>query len=116
MTTTWHRLTRRDWYATGIDSHDEADCPGPNCPGEVVPPGDTRSDMRDHWMEREQIRKTLTPESRAESLSNLVADVERIQRQIAGEVDDARAASVPWSTIGMALGMSRQAAQQRYGG
>ena len=50
-----------------------------------------------------------------ESMSRVVARRNALDREIAVCVSAARAAGVPWSTIGDALGVSKQAAQQRYG-
>jgi len=114
--TTWHRITRADWYATGIDSHDEATCSDPaTCIGEVIPPGHMRHDLRDHWMRGEQERRGWTSEDRAKRLSDLRAELSRIEAEIASAVSDDRLAGMSWSAIGGALGMTKQAAQQRYG-
>lgn len=59
-------------------------------------------------------------------MTSLNADVARalgsaLRRQLAAERDiqrivyEARMAGVPWSVIGTALGVTKQAAQQRYG-
>lgn len=114
--TTWHRTTRADWYATGIDSHDEADCPDPTtCAGEVIPLGHNRHGLRDSWMRGEAERRGWTVDDRTKRLSDLRADLARIEHDIESAVTDDRLAGVPWSAIGGALGMTRQAAQQRYG-
>lgn len=114
--TTWHRTTRADWYAHGIDSHDESDCADPaTCTGEVVPPGHMRYDLRDSWMRGEQERRGWTVEDRTKRLADLKAELARIEFDIERAVTDDRLAGVAWSAIGGALGMSKQAAQQRYG-
>jgi hypothetical protein len=38
-----------------------------------------------------------------------------VETQMESLVKDAREAGAPWSQIGLALGVSKQAAQQRYG-
>lgn len=116
MTTTWHRITRSDWYANGIDSHDEADCSDPTtCTGQVIPPGHDRYDLRDGWMRSEQMRREATPESRAQELADLTAQALSIQAVIRNKVDDARLGGMSWAEIGRALGMTKQGVQQRYG-
>lgn len=50
-----------------------------------------------------------------DSVSRVVARRNALEREIAVCVSAARAAGVPWSQIGEALGVSKQAAQQRYG-
>jgi hypothetical protein len=50
-----------------------------------------------------------------DSLRRVVARRAALDREIAVCVSAARAAGVPWSMIGDALGTTRQAAQQRYG-
>jgi hypothetical protein len=42
--------------------------------------------------------------------------LEQAERSVAAAVDVARAAGRSWAQIGMILGISRQAAQQRFGG
>jgi hypothetical protein len=120
-TTTWHRMTRETWYRTNIDSHDAADCPydgAPGtlggCEGEEVTPGHPRSDLRDTWMASERDRRSLTPEGRKARLADLAAEATAIQSQIRSEVRDARLAGTSWAVIGSGLGMTRQAAQQRF--
>ena len=114
--TTWHRMTRSDWYASGIDSHDEAACVSPaSCGGEVIPPGHQRHELRDSWMRGEQERREMTPGSRVARLVELRDTLSQIESEIASAVSDDRMAGTPWSAIGGALGMTRQAAQQRYG-
>lgn len=114
--TTWHRIARADWYANGIDSHDEAECPDPTtCTGEVIPPGHMRHDLRDAWMRGERERRNWTTEDRVKRLADLRAEMARIESNIASAVSDDRLAGIAWSAIGSALGMTRQAAQQRYG-
>ena len=116
MTTTWHRITRADLYANGIASHDEADCPDPaTCTGEVIPSGHARYELRDSWMRGEAERRGWTVDDRTKRLADLRAEVSRIEYEIESAVTDDRLAGVPWSAIGGALGMSKQAAQQRYG-
>ena len=50
-----------------------------------------------------------------DSMSRVVARRNALEREVAVCVSAARAAGVPWSKIGDALGVSKQAAQQRYG-
>lgn len=50
-----------------------------------------------------------------DTVSRVVARRNALEREIAVCVSAARAAGVPWSRIGEALGVSKQAAQQRYG-
>lgn len=48
-------------------------------------------------------------------LSQLAEQLRARERQIAAAVQHHRRAGVPWSVIGASLGVSKQAAQQRYG-
>lgn len=50
------------------------------------------------------------------SLGLQKARLQALERDIAVCVSAARAAGVPWSQIGDALGVSKQAVQKRYGG
>jgi hypothetical protein len=50
---------------------------------------------------------------RVRDLAVIRAEMERAEREV---IDDARAAGLSWQQIGVQLGMSRQAAQQRFGG
>lgn len=50
-----------------------------------------------------------------DSMSRVVARRDALEREIAVCVSAARAAGVPWSQIGEALGVSKQAVQKRYG-
>lgn len=50
-----------------------------------------------------------------ESLARAARRARSLETDIAFSVSAARAAGVPWSVIGQALGVSKQAAQQRYG-
>lgn len=49
------------------------------------------------------------------SLARTARRLRSLERDIEFSVSAARAAGVPWSVIGEALGVTRQAAQQRYG-
>lgn len=51
-----------------------------------------------------------------DSLARVAARRRALDREITVSVSAARAAGVPWSQIGHALGVTRQAAQQRYSG
>lgn len=48
------------------------------------------------------------------ALSHLAAIAERVDWALLSIVGEARAAAVPWASIGAALGVSKQAAQQRF--
>jgi hypothetical protein len=50
-----------------------------------------------------------------DQLSRVKAQRDALDREIATCAAAARAAGVPWSQIGAALGTTKQAAQQRYG-
>lgn len=50
-----------------------------------------------------------------ESLGTLAAAALEVADEIAGTVDAARASGATWAAIADHLGVSRQAAQQRYG-
>lgn len=49
------------------------------------------------------------------AITSLVATMEEVERTLAGAIDRARHDGYSWSQIGTALGVSKQAAQQRYG-
>lgn len=115
MTTTWHRITRNDWYANGIDSHDAADCPQPTtCTGEVIDPKHDRYDLRDGWMRKEQERRAATSESRAAGLRELTSKAASIASETRSAVEEARLAGMSWTEIGTALGVSKQAVARKY--
>ena len=48
-------------------------------------------------------------------LNQLAARRAALEAELRAAVSQARAERLPWETIGTALGVSRQAAQQRYG-
>ena len=54
------------------------------------------------------------PESLLAGLSHLAAIGERIEWAMLSLVGESRAAGVSWAAVGAALGVSKQAAQQRF--
>jgi hypothetical protein len=54
------------------------------------------------------------PEALLAGLSHLAAIGERIEWAMLSLVGESRAAGVPWAAVGNALGVSKQAAQQRF--
>jgi hypothetical protein len=54
------------------------------------------------------------PDSLLAALGHLAAIAERIDWAVLSLVGEARANDVPWSQIGASLGVSKQAAQQRF--
>jgi hypothetical protein len=57
---------------------------------------------------------TSDPDSLLAGLSNLAAIAERIDWAMLSLVGESRSQSVPWVAIGGALGVTKQAAQQRF--
>jgi hypothetical protein len=57
---------------------------------------------------------TPAPESLLAALSHLAAIAERVDWAMLSLVGEARSAGVPWVGVGGALGVSKQAAQQRF--
>ena len=55
------------------------------------------------------------PEDALTNIEYLVALAGELEELIAAQVDIARAHREPWHDVGLALGMTRQGAQQRYG-
>jgi hypothetical protein len=59
-------------------------------------------------------RPAADPESLLDAASHLAALGERIDWALLSVVGEARARGVPWQAIGTALGVTKQAAQQRF--
>jgi hypothetical protein len=57
---------------------------------------------------------TSDPQSLLSGLAQLAAISERVEWAMLSLVGEARANGVPWATIGAALGVTKQAAQQRF--
>jgi hypothetical protein len=57
---------------------------------------------------------TGEPESLLSGLSHLAAISERVEWAMLSLVGEARAHGVPWAAIGASLGVTKQAAQQRF--
>lgn len=57
---------------------------------------------------------TSDPDSLLAGLSHLAAIGERIEWAMLSLVGESRAAGVPWAAVGGALGVTKQAAQQRF--
>lgn len=78
-------------------------------------------DILDHADELAQRFENLDPEQAVEVpveeylLRRAVVARARTEHQVLGAVAKARSAGVSWSKIGVLLGTSAQAAQQRYG-
>jgi len=58
----------------------------------------------------------LTEAEAVESVGKLVAQLRELERDLKEAVVAARAISVPWADIGAAMGVTRQAASERFGG
>lgn len=65
------------------------------------------------------MRATWTPDTTAaDSLASLTEQADAIrerEQRLAASIADLRGRDVPWRAIGAAIGVSAQAAQQRYG-
>jgi hypothetical protein len=59
-------------------------------------------------------RPTREPDSLLDALAHLAAVGERVDWALLSVVGEARARGVSWQAIGTALGVSKQAAQQRF--
>lgn len=55
------------------------------------------------------------PRGALDAVKRLTATIEEAEAARGGAVRDARTGGASWQAIGAALGISRQAAQQRYG-
>lgn len=60
-------------------------------------------------------RQRADPEGLGAALGHLAALAERVDWALLSVVGEARAAGMSWQAIGAALGVSKQAAQQRFG-
>lgn len=60
----------------------------------------------------------LTKEQQAacDRIARILGEQEAVQMKLRKAVADARAAGVEWAEIGQALGVTKQAAHQRFGG
>lgn len=58
----------------------------------------------------------IAPEVRTARVSDLADRLADVQHDLSAAVAEARAAGASWGDLGRALGMTRQGAQQRYGG
>ena len=65
--------------------------------------------------EEVDVESVTGPEALLVALSEAKKTVEGAQRTIESLVRDARASGVTWPQVGRALGVTTQAAQQRYG-
>lgn len=112
---TWHRVARPEFF-DGARSHWASDCPGGSCAArEFVRPGDNRYDLAAGWMEREAKLAGMSTDDHVDELEQAASELSALQATIRGQVETARLAGLSWTAIGMALGVSKQAAQQRYG-
>lgn len=62
-----------------------------------------------------EFNEKITPDSPTWVLHLSAHRVAKMRAEIAREVERARRAGASWSEIGAALGMTRQAAQKRFG-
>lgn len=73
------------------------------------PTGEREEDFRLEW------RAHVAPEVRTSRVTDLAAQIAGLQRDLTVAVAEARREGASWSDLGRALGVSKQAAQQRYG-
>ena len=79
-------------------------------------PREERADALERWAERVEPDTLRRAEPQAlEVIAELAALRDRTNRELATLVAKAREAGFSWSQIGAELGVSKQAAQQRYG-
>lgn len=79
-------------------------------------PREERAAALERWAERVEPETLRRAEPEAlEVIAELAALRDRTNRELAASVAKAREAGLSWSQIGAELGVSKQAAQQKYG-
>ena len=74
------------------------------------PSSDREAELMDEW------RRHIAPMTRTGRVRDLAERLADVQAQLWDAVRESRDAGASWSDVGSALGVSKQAAQQRYGG
>lgn len=82
---------------------------------DVDPRWNEPSDEREHEL-MDEWRLHIAPLTRTGRVRDLADQLADVQAQLWDAVREARNAGASWSDVGSALGVSKQAAQQRYGG